>query len=111
MITITLNQIRAASPCTSGWKKVLDVVERYLDGTATKDELIAADAAAAAAAANAAAYAAAAAAANADAADAANAVYSDAANAANAVYSDAAAAIDADARQAQVVKLKEMLDL
>ncbi|MCW6550374.1 hypothetical protein NFB56_16165 [Yersinia ruckeri] len=174
MITITLNQIRAASPCTSGWKKVLkaheylgmdtpfplssvlesndlaytlwclgaldnkeipqrfalwcarqveteeskkvlDVVERYLDGTATKDELIAArraayaaDAAAAyaaAAAANAAAYAAAAAAAAAAANAAAYAAAAAAANAA--AYAAAAAA--AYARQAQVAKLKEML--
>ena len=175
MITITLNQIREARPCTDGWKKVLkahehlgmdtpfplssvlesndladtlwclgalgnkeipqrfalwcarqveteeskkvlDVVERYLDGTATKDELIAARrayaaarrayAAADATAVYAAVYAATAAADAAVAvADAAVAV----ADAAVAVAVYAAAADAAAVRQAQVAKLKEML--
>lgn len=151
MITITLNQIRKAYPCASGWKQVLkahkhlgmdapfpisnvlesngladtlwcfkaldnkeipqrfalwcarrvetenskkalDVVEQYLDGKATKGELIAA----ANAAANAANYA--------------NYAYY-AANAAASYAAANAAANYANTQQAQVAKLKEMLDI
>ena len=170
MITITLNQIREASPSVSGWKKVLkahehlgmdtpfplssvlesndfadtlwclgalgnkeipqhfalwcarqveteeskkllDVVERYLDGTATKDDLIAARRASVAAASAAyAAYAAYAASAAAYAAAyAASAAAYAASAAAYAASTAASAAAAAAVRQAQVAKLKEML--
>lgn len=97
---------------TEDSKKLLDVVEQYLDGKATKDELIAARRAAADAYA---AYAAAAA----DAADAAAAAgcavcaaYA-ARRADYAAYAAAAAdaAAAAAARKAQIAKLKEMLDI
>ena len=90
-------------------KKLLDVVERYLDGTATKDDLIADDLIADASAADA-AVAAVAAVAAAAAADAAVAAASAARRAAYAA-ADAAYAAASAARQAQVAKLKEMLDL